>query len=575
MDLATIERLLKSDGEVIPYVLEQWATKTPDKTCIFYGEENRHISYKEFNEIANSIANSLIAKGVKKGDRISVFLNYHHPVLSIMSMFGIWKTGAIYSPINCSFFGRLLAYQLNDTDPKFLITENDFIQRLNDIKDDIKPLEILLHSPLEKDRAYNPETANLKLDSKFKVDSFSSFFNGARNNPGVELAYYDDANIFYTSGTTGPAKGVLQAYRWMNQYTIGWRNNCNSDDVIYNDLPMYHVGGAIQNIVRAVWRGCTAAIWDRFSPTEFWGRIKACNATNAILLDVMITWLLNNPVKPDDHLNTLNKVYMQPMPLNHNEIARRFGFDVVLTGFGQTEAGSAISGLFFELDEGEGTPPEMYHGASREHIIKAAEKYGTVIVSGKEKLKKGYMGRPRFFVEAAILNDYDEPLQNGEVGQICFRSYLPCTIFKEYYGKPEATVKEFRNLWFHTGDVGYKDADGILYFVDRSGGFIRRRGENISSYQIEDIINSNAKVNSCAAFPIPAQEGDEDDIVVYVVNQPGENFDEKDLRAWLEANMPKYMRPQYIRFVDELPRTPTNKMEKYKLKEAILKELQR
>jgi crotonobetaine/carnitine-CoA ligase len=142
-----------------------------------------------------------------------------------------------------------------------------------------------------------------------------------------------------------------------------------------------------------------------------------------------------------------------------------------------------------------------------------------------------------------------------------------------YFNKPEATLEVFRNLWFHTGDACYKDEDETYYFVDRMGGFIRTRGENISSYQIEDFINSHPRVDVCAAFPIPAEEGEEDDIVVYIVPKQGEDLGEEDLKTWIASEMPKFMWPKHIRFAQELPRTPTNKVEKYKLKQAILSEL--
>ena len=128
-------------------------------------------------------------------------------------------------------------------------------------------------------------------------------------------------------------------------------------------------------------------------------------------------------------------------------------------------------------------------------------------------------------------------------------------------------------MWFHTGDAAYRDEEGIFYFVDRMGGFIRTRGENISSYQIEDFINSHPQVEVCAAFPIPAEEGEEDDIVVYIVFKQGQDLPEEQLRKWMAAEMPKFMWPKHIRFIADLPKTPTNKVEKYKLKEKILIEL--
>jgi crotonobetaine/carnitine-CoA ligase len=170
----------------------------------------------------------------------------------------------------------------------------------------------------------------------------------------------------------------------------------------------------------------------------------------------------------------------------------------------------------------------------------------------------------------AVLDENDRELGAGRHGQLAFRPRLPHLMLSEYFNKPETTLEVFRNLWFHTGDGVYKDEDGSYYFVDRIGGFIRRRGENISSYQIEDIITGHPQVNVCAAFPICSEEGEEDDVVVYVVSKG--KLSEEELRAWMGAEMPKFMRPQHIRFIDALPQTATYKVEKYKLKRMFLEE---
>jgi len=230
-------------------------------------------------------------------------------------------------------------------------------------------------------------------------------------------------------------------------------------------------------------------------------------------------------------------------------------------------------GLIDEFGDEEGTPRDLLKGHTREDVRKMAKDMGIPFVSGTDKIKKGFMGRPSRLLEAAILDENDQECQPGEHGQLAFRGRMPHILLEEYYNKPEATEKVFRNGWFHSGDGAYRTPEGDYYFVDRMGGFIRTRGENISSYQIEDILTSHPKVAVCAAFPIPAEEGEEDDVVVYLVLQPGEDMSEKELRPWIEAKMPKYMRPKHIRFVDDLPQTPTFKVEKYKLRQQILREL--
>ncbi len=573
MDIRDLERDLKNDGEIVINKFEEWARTRAEKTFFYYGEEDRRFTFREFNTLANSIAHNLQSMGVKKGDRVSLFLM--NPLVTTLAMFGIWKLGAVYCPINFNYQGRLLSYQINDTEPKVLITEQSRISHLNHIKSDIPGLPIVIHTPKESEHDFDAGNADVKLDAKFQASSFETLLKGETSDPGVSINYWDTANIIYTSGTTGLAKGVVQSHRWMHNYCYYYMKLLHPDDVVYNDLPLYHVGGAFANIARAAWGGCTVAVWDKFSPFEYWNRIKASGATSAILIDVMIPWLLMPEETPEDRRNTLKHVHMQPLPEYHHTVAKRFGIDIVSVGYGQTEAGAGFVGLIDEFGDEEGTPKELCKGYSKEEGRRIAAELGIPIISGDAKIRKGFMGKPSMLMEAAILNENDDELGPGRHGQLAFRSKLPHLLFNEYLKKPEATLKAFRNLWFHSGDGGYKDEGGNYYFVDRIGGFIRRRGENISSYQIEDIITTHPKVGVCAAFPIPAEEGMEDDIVVYVVVKAGEELSENELREWIAAEMPKFMRPKHIRFTDMLPQTPTYKVEKYKLRENILRELGR
>jgi crotonobetaine/carnitine-CoA ligase len=566
MTLKVYEQSLNPEEEMVVKKLEKWAEELSDQTFIFYGEENKSLSFKAFNGLVNSIARALKDQGIQKGDRISVFLK--NPLVSTMVMFGIWKTGAVFCPINFNYKGKLLSYQINDTAPRIIITERKMIPLINHIKDELHALDVMVYDPEEDDHDYDAEVANVMLDRKFPELAFKSFTKGNRSNLETELNYWDTANIIYTSGTTGPAKGVVQSYRWIHGYTFLLRQFNNHEDVIYNDLPLYHVGGAFALVARAAFVGCKVALWDKFSPNDFWRRIELSGATNAILLDVMIPWLMKAKPTKLDYANTLNKVHMQPLPQYHHEVANRFGFDFVTAGYGQTESGYGFGGL---INEGKGTPANLYKGYTREETLKIARNLDVPVQQGEEPLRKGYMGVESPFLEAAILNHRDEPCSPEEVGQIAFRPKFPDFILNEYFKKPKATAKVFQNLWFHTGDAGYQDKNGIYYFVDRMGDVIRSRGENVSSYQVEDTLNQHESVNVCAAFPVLAEEGDENEIVVYIVAE--EQLNEKELMAWIKSEMPKFMQPKYVRFIADLPRTPTNKIEKYKLKQAFQHEL--
>jgi crotonobetaine/carnitine-CoA ligase len=286
----------------------------------------------------------------------------------------------------------------------------------------------------------------------------------------------------------------------------------------------------------------------------------------------MMPWLLQVEERSDDHCNTLRRAHMQPLPEYHFQFARRFGIDFVNVGYGATEIGYACAAVIDESGEEERTPKELRKGYTRAEMIAVTQRLGLPVMPGNAQIKKGYMGKPCMFHEVSVLGEHGEELGPGEYGQIALRNRLPYVLFNEYLNKPEVTLESFRNLWFHTGDIAYKDNDGLFYFADRKGGFIRVKGENVSSYQIEDMINSHPKVVMSAVIPIRAEVGMEDDVVVYVVPSPEQQLDEKELRGWMKTEMPKYMQPKHIRFIETLPLTPTNKVEKYKLKELFLNE---
>jgi crotonobetaine/carnitine-CoA ligase len=570
MEMFEVKHLLEEQDEVIVRRFEKLTIEIGNRPYLYYGEDQKEFTFHEFNQLTNAIAHNLQALGVQKGDVVPVFLK--NSMAATFAMFSIWKTGALYCPINFSYKGKLLSYQINDSKAKVLITERKMVPLINEIIKDTGLETVIVYDPDPGDHDHDSEAAAVKVEKCSEI-LFKELEKGNITNLDVELHYYDPANIVYTSGTTGLPKGVLQSYRWMNQYTFYRRRFFDQDDVIYNDLPLYHVGGAFFNVIAATWAGAKVALWDRFSGTDFWNRIKKSEATSVLLLDVMIPWLMKDEETPDDRKNTVYKVYMQPLPQYHHKVAKRFGFDIVMAGYGQTESGQGAVGIIKELDEGQGTPPELIKGCSPQKVVEIGRALGVPIMEGSQPLAKGFMGKPSVLVEAAVLNERDEECEPGEVGQLAFRPRFPHSILEGYFNNSESTWNAFKNLWFHTGDACYKGSDGNFYFVDRMGGIIRVKGEFVSSYQVEDYINEHPKVDVSAVFPIPAEVGEEDDIVAYIVVKAGKEMEETEIRKWIQREMPKFMWPKYIRFVDELPRTPSSKIEKYKLKQELVKEL--
>lgn len=558
------------DGDVVLARMDHFADTAPDRTYIHYGEDRVKLTYAGFRARVDRLAAGLAQAGVAPGDRVAVLTR--NALTAAVTMFAIWRAGAVYAPVNFNLTGVLLAYQLRDAAPKLLVTDPSFLDALEAAPDlTLPPIVLHLPKPGEHDHDAGARTCPGALTILGSLEEIAS----DAPPPRIALGPYDPAALIYTSGTTGPAKGVELGHRWINQYTYGSRALNAADDVSYCDLPLYHVGGAFHLVARAAWMGQTIGLWDRFSPTEFWNRVAECGATAATLLDVMIPWLMSPPPGDRDRENTLNKVHMQPFNARHHAFADRFGIDFFTVGFGQTESGLVFAGLIDEFPGEEIKPEPFRRGDGKEAHLARARAQGRMIFDGSSDLPKGVMGRPVDFYEVGVLDETDMPVAPGEVGQLCLRPRFPGLILKGYINKPEATLKTLSNCWFHTGDaVRLADSEtGVFVFVDRMGGFFRVRGENVSSFEVESGIGSHKAVRAAAAVPIPAQEGDEDDIAVFVELEDGALVDEAALRAHVDATLPRYMRPRYLKIVAALPVTPTSKVEKYKLKAALLAEL--
>lgn len=570
MDAQAVFEHMVAEGDMVLDKLDECAARTPDKVYLHYGEDDIRMSFAEVRRVSDRIGAGLVAMGLAVGQPVSVLTR--NSLFSALAMYGIWRAGGVFAPVNFNFKGALLSYQLNDTEPFALFTDPSFAPVLDELAGSLRLTRLIVHSPQPTDHDF--------ADARFEADTWevtllARLLDHDGPAPRIARTPFDIANIVYTSGTTGPSKGVLQPFRWMNHYSYPQRILTTADDVLYCDLPLYHVGGAFAIVTRAVWLGNTVGLWDRFSATRFWDRIAECGASCCILLDVMIPWLMKAEPRATDRLNTLNKVHMQPLPASHHDVARRFGFDFVTSGFGQTESGSGFACTIDEWGDDAGTPAESWRGLSKADHRRRCEATGRLVVDGRQPLPKGYMGRPNPLLEVAILDEDDNACPPGTVGQLAFRPRFPGLLLREYLRKPEVTLKALRNCWFHTGDACREvpERPGTYAFVDRMGGFFRVRGENVSSFEVEALLATHPGVRAVAAVPMPARIGDEDEIAVFVELIPGQFCDEATLRAHAEAVMPKYMQPTYLRFVDALPVTATNKIEKYKLKQALTAEL--
>ncbi len=355
-------------------------------------------------------------------------------------------------------------------------------------------------------------------DLPFAVRRGSEFFAGA--TPADDLPgplHHDIAALIYTSGTTGPSKGVLVPWAELNEFaSMPPDGMIEADEAFYTVYPAFHVSGKAMLYMTARYGG-HLAIRETFSLSEFWSDIRRFGIRAAGLVGPMAALLMLNPPQPDDADNPLEKVFMGPLIPQVEEFKERFGV-VVGSGFGMTEVGVPLGTNGFELANATSC------------------------------------GRVRGGYHVRIVDEHDEPVPVGSVGELVVRSSEPWSLSPGYYGMPERTAEAWRNGWFHTGDGFRCDEDGNHYFVDRMKDAIRRRGENISSFEVEALVGQHPDVQECAAVAVPSELG-EDEIKVLVVARGDAALDPAELCAFLEPRMPKFMLPRYVELVAALPKT--------------------
>jgi crotonobetaine/carnitine-CoA ligase len=274
--------------------------------------------------------------------------------------------------------------------------------------------------------------------------------------------------------------------------------------------------------------GCTA-IAPRFSASAFWDDIRRYDASSANMMGAVVSFVYAQPERDDDADNPLRLAFGAPVPASIiKDFERRFGLRFVEI-YGSSEANVP---LWNPLDD----------------------------------VRPGSCGKPIGRFDVKLVDELDEEVPVGSVGEIAVRPHEPFSMMSQYYRQPEATARAFRNLWFHTGDLARQDADGYHYFVDRAKDSIRRRGENISSWEIETVIVKHDDVAECAAYSVPS-ELTEDDVMITVVAKPGRELEVEELLAYCADRMPAYMVPRYVEIASALPSTPTGKIEKFRLRE--------
>ena len=509
----TDPRIPNRDECVLRYLLDRWANERPDQPHVVFAD-GAEWTFAELRDKVRTKAAGLRAMGIEQGEHVAVWLPNGPDAL--IAFYAINYIGAVFVPFNTAYRGQLLQHVIANSGARVLLVHPDLVPRLSEI--DLGRVErLVVTTRIEVPEAPRP------------IQRFDELAGAADET--LELARpiepWDIQSIIYTSGTTGPSKGVLSSYLHMfsNAGPESWPM-VDENDRYMCVAPIFHIGGMGPPFVMLA-RGASVAMIDNFSTEDFWAVAKATQSTVVFLLGVMATFLLKAEPRPDDRDHTVKKAFMVPLTGDAPAFTERFGVDIY-TIFNMTEISSPI-------------------------------------VSEANPKKIGTCGRVRDGVDVRLVDRNDCEVPIGEIGEMLVRTDRPWAMNSGYNANPEATAEAWRNGWFHTGDAFRRDEDGYFYFVDRVKDAIRRRGENISSFEVEADVCSHPAVREAAAVAVPS-EFSEDEVMVIVAPVPGQKLEARQLAEFLIDTMPYFMVPRYIRILDELPKTPSAKVMKADLR---------
>lgn len=489
-------------GQTIPRLLELRLDALGGKTLVRHPGGER--TYAEQRDAVARMAGTLTAAGVGRGDRVAVISGNRIELLDLFLACG-WL-GAILVPVNVALRGAQLQHVLTDAEPKVLVVERQLLE----------PLAYLDALPSS-------------LETRWVLDE--DFPGYGDPVPAADVKASETLTILYTSGTTGPSKGVMCPHAQLYWYALVTARNLRlrAGDVCYTTLPQFHMN-ALNTFLQAVLVGGRYAFDDRFSASRFFSRARAAGATATYLMGAMIGILLKLPESEDDRTHSIRVVLAPGSGAEQAlEFERRFGIEVV-DGYGSTET----SMPFCNRIDGEYRPAKM-----------------------------GWL-LPGF--EARVVDEDDVAVPPGTPGELVLRAEAPFAFAQGYWRMPEKTVEAWRNLWFHSGDRVVRDEEGVYTFLDRLKDSIRRRGENISSQEVEQVLLAHPDVAAAAVVPVPSELGD-DEVMAVLVLRAGAEPDPEAIVRWCEPRLAYFAIPRYLDLVDELPLTENGKVRKFVLRE--------
>jgi crotonobetaine/carnitine-CoA ligase len=494
--------------------LRRAATEAPNQPFIrmLAGEW----TYGTVDRETDLVAAGLHAQGVRRGHNVSLMLP--NCIEFALAWFALAKLGAVTAPVNTSFRGSVLADALNLVESRLLIVHTAFWPQLAEVREQLGTIEkIVIVGDMSSPMTGLPWSA----------------LQAADNTPPqvADIGFQELALLLYTSGTTGRSKAAMISHRFVLRQAqvmiegLGLRR----DDVLYCPYPMFHLDAAVMTIAPALLLRGVAAIGERFSVSRYWDEVRALKATVFDFMGATITMLWKQPASTRDRDHPARLGWGVPLPAWAPEFEARFGCRLVEM-YGSTEVGGI---MYPPLDE----PRRI-----------------------------GSCGKVFGPWEAKLLDEQGFEVPIGTAGELVVRPLEPSVLTDGYYGMPEATLAAFRNLWFHTGDLLRRDGDGYFYFVGRRKDIVRRRGENISAAEVEMLIAAHPDVLECAVVGVPS-EMTEEEVMACVVLRPGHRLTPRALVDWCATQMARFMVPRYVRLLSALPKTPTDKVEKFRLQQ--------
>lgn len=476
------------------------------------------VTYGELAAAAARAAGMLAELGIAPGDRVATMLDPGVTYLQVW--FGSAWAGAIEVPVNTDFKGRFLEHVLRESGARVLVIDGRWVGRLEglDLPD---LLAVVTVGPVDG-------TADVRAE-QIGIDAASS---AAAPIAAVDRAERDPVYVMYTSGTSGASKGAIHsnrsalwnAYAWLDVLDLG------DDDVAYSMFPLFHVTARSAVVTSTIWAGGSVALRHGFSVSGFWDDVRASNSTFFAYMGSVIHLLHAAPPTDHDREHRVRRAFGAAAPPEIVEsFERRFGFEL-LEVYGSTELGLAT-----------------------------APRAGARV--------RGTMGTVCDHLELRIHDADGHEVPVGTDGEIVARPRTPHAMFQGYWANAEATVRAWEDLWFHTGDRGHIGHDGNLVFVDRIKDTIRRRGENISSFEVERAVQQHPDVLEAAAYAVPSDIGEEE-VALAVVLRGGVSLDAEALFRFCIDELPRFAVPRYIGVTDALPKTPSQRVQKYKLREA-------